>query len=626
MKTRFLDSYASSLKYPILLRLIGVALVASLLLLGLFHYTYLKYLERERGRTSSSFNLLLRTTLENAMLKRDLSGLALIVHQLGVEPGIAEAFVLNPEGKIRFSSHDGVIDQPLSNFVPGQVAPRKPYFTSGIAGEAVLRSIELVANKPACAGCHGSIETHPVNGILIVDYDASEVLSETIRGAAILSATGIAVFVLSLWVLWISLKKRVIEPIARLSRASLDISNGQSGRRVEITGNDEMASLGSHFNSMVERIDEQIGAMEAQRAYLQAVLNGLPSAVRVIRIADMKVELVNAEYCRQLGISADDALGAPCYVSSHCRDEPCVPTMVVCPVRTLTEAGGTLRVSDRHVRADGSVLPVDLHAARINIEIAGTSDAYIVESITDMSEAVLISQDQRLSELGLLAAGIAHEIHNPLGSVKLGVQGLAREVKAGCDNESTILEYLRLIDGEIDNCVKVTRRLILLSRAPTDNYQLFDIREAVEDTVVLLGFDAHSRGIEQVVVLPSVAIPVMADEGELRMVFLNLIQNAHHAMPGGGRLVVEVKLTEGHVQVEIRDTGAGIAAEDLAQIFQPFYSKRADKERGTGLGLTIVKNIVERHGGSVQVVSKPGAGSTFIVFLPMTDTYQGLDT
>lgn len=626
MKARLLHWYASSLKYPILLRLVVVALVASLLLLGLSHYTYLKYLERQRGRTSSGFNLLLRTTLENAMLKGDLSGLAQLVRQLGLEPGIAEAFVLNPEGRIRFSSNETVIDQPLDNFVAGQTSAKKPYFTSGVSGDSVLRSIALVENKPECAGCHGPVATHPINGIIVVDYDASEVLSETFRAAAIFSATGITVFVLGIWALWISLKKRVIEPITGLSRASLDIGNGQAGRRVQVTGHDEIATLGSRFNSMVTRIEEQFAALEAQRTYLQAVLNGLPSAVRVIRIEDMKVELVNDEYCRQLGITAADAIGSPCYVTSHRRNEPCIPTMVVCPVHTLADTGDTLRVSDRHVGDDGSVFPVDIHAARINIEQFGASRAYVVESITDMSQAVLISQDQRLSELGLLAAGIAHEIHNPLGSVKLGVQGLAREVEAGRNKDSTILEYLRLIDDEIDNCVKVTRRLILLSRAPSDSYQLFDIRESIADTVVLLGYDARARGIEQEVILPPTTISVLADEGELRMAFLNLIQNAHHAMPGGGRLVVEVILAERQVRIEIRDTGAGIAPQDLAQIFQPFYSRRADKERGTGLGLTIVKTIVERYGGSVEVASELGSGSTFIVCLPLSDTSRGVDT
>jgi signal transduction histidine kinase len=136
----------------------------------------------------------------------------------------------------------------------------------------------------------------------------------------------------------------------------------------------------------------------------------------------------------------------------------------------------------------------------------------------------------------LLAAGIAHEIHNPLGSVRLGVQGLAREIRETNVSVEQIADYLVLIDQEIDNCIAVTRRLLLLARPPTNSLQLVVLGEALSDTLKLLAFDAQSHAIVQQLELPDAQLRVFADEAEIRMIFLNLIQNAHHAMPNGGTL------------------------------------------------------------------------------------------
>jgi signal transduction histidine kinase len=259
------------------------------------------------------------------------------------------------------------------------------------------------------------------------------------------------------------------------------------------------------------------------------------------------------------------------------------------------------------------VFPVEIHAARVDID----GQAYIVESIRDLAAAARVSHEQRLSELGLLAAGVAHEIHNPLASIRLGVQGLSRELRDGRHDPVRLGDYLGLIDGEIDNCIAVTRRLLLLSRVPSASRQLIDVVAATDDTLRLLDYDARNRGIKQQLLRPDTAVHVLADDGELRMALLNLLQNAHHAMPQGGRLTARVGVESGEAVIEIADSGIGIQPEILPQIFDPFFSRRADGEAGTGLGLTIVKNIVERFGGRVEVDSAPGRGARFTIRLTL---------
>lgn len=222
--------------------------------------------------------------------------------------------------------------------------------------------------------------------------------------------------------------------------------------------------------------------------------------------------------------------------------------------------------------------------------------------------------------LPFLAAGIAHEIHNPLGSVRLGVQGLAREVRGGHIAPDQIVDYMGLIDQEIDNCIAVTRRLLLLARPPANSMQLVVINEALSDTLKLLEFDAQNHGIVQQTELPAAALRILADEAEIRMILLNLIQNAHHAMPNGGTLCARLTADGGHALIEIADSGVGMNAETVARIFDPFFSRRADGVAGTGLGLTIVKNFVARMGGTITVESIPGAGTRFRIRLPLAET------
>lgn len=606
---------SSSLKRDILTRLALVAAGASLLMLLAFLWAYQTRLQEERSNASLGFNLLLQAALENAMLKRDVPGLADIVAQLGVQPGIRGVMILNPAGEVRFSSLTELRGSRLTELAAGAsaTAPRAA-FRVNEQGFEVLRSVNAVRNKAQCVACHGPVAANPVNGILVVDYDAAAIRHETWIGASAFTAAGVAVLLLILALLWHQLRRRVLEPVESLVAASREIEEGRLDRRVAIAGDDELAGLGYRFNRMAERLSEQMAQIRAHETYLQEVLDGLPDGVRVFRIEDKSIVLANRAYCEQLGQPREAVVGRACHDSSHGRRDPCIATLVACPLRECTADGDRLKATHRHQRSDGSLFPVEIHAARVAID--GT--AYIVESIRDLAAAARVSQEQRLSELGLLAAGVAHEIHNPLASIRLGVQGLSRDIREARHDPARILDYLGLIDGEIDNCIAVTRRLLLLSRAPLSSPQLIDIVVSIDDTLRLLDYDAMTRHIDQRLLRPDAPVLVLADDGELRMVLLNLLQNAHHAMPRGGQLTVRVAVEGNDAVIAVTDDGIGISPEILPQIFDPFFSCRGDGEPGTGLGLTIVKNIVERFGGRVVVASTPGQGACFSVHLPVS--------
>jgi PAS domain S-box-containing protein len=416
------------------------------------------------------------------------------------------------------------------------------------------------------------------------------------------------------------LRRHVIRPLADLDAAARALATGDLSVRAVVTRDDEIGRAADSFNRMAERLEAQMAVVRAHEAWLQEILDGLPDGVRVIRVADKRVVLANRAFCQQTGRALEEILDRPCHSSSHGRAEPCVATLVVCPLVELGEVGATLKASHHHQHAGGGQFPAEVSAVLVEIDRGNGGERYIVESVRDLGQVVRVSHEQRLSELGLLAAGIAHEIHNPLGSVRLGVQGLAREIREARITPEQIAEYMGLIDKEIDNCIAVTRRLLLLARPPSNSLQLVVLGEALTDTLRLLEFDAQGRKIQQQIEVPSTELRVLADEAEIRMIFLNLVQNAHHAMPQGGTLTARVSEDDGQALIEIADTGIGMEAEHVARIFDPFFSRRADGVAGTGLGLTIVKNFVERMAGEIRVESERGGGTRFLIRLPLAES------
>ena len=601
----------------VLLVAAGASLALGVLFLGL----YRDQLLQERAEVSMQLNRMLQVTWENAMVKRDVEGLRDIVAKLGSLNGIRDVLILSPSGEVRFASDPEKMWLRMPE-IAQKTTPGKPAtsFETHASGNEVLRSINPVPNRAACTECHGPVAANPINGVLVIDYDAAPIRESAMRSAILLMLAGAAVIALTLLTLWFLLRRHVIAPLATLDAATRSLATGDLTVRAPSADNDEIGRAANSFNSMAERLSAQIALAEAQQQFLQTLLDGLPDGVRLIRVADKQVVLANNTFCQQVGQSATTILRQPCYRYSYGRDEPCVPTLMVCPLVELKEVGDNIKASHYLKRPDGSVFNAEIHAVLVELDDGQGRERYIVESVRDLGQISQISHEQRLSELGLLAAGIAHEIHNPLGSVRLGVQGLVRELHAGLVTQDQIIEYMRLIDQEIDKCIAVTRRMLLLSRPPVSSLQLVVVNEALTDTLMLLEFDAHTHGISQQIEVPEHPLRLLTDEADIRMILLNLIQNAHHAMDKGGTLVARLFADAGDAVIEISDSGVGIPPDTLARIFDPFFSRRADGVAGTGLGLTIVKNFVERMGGTIRVESTVGQGTQFNIRLPLAET------
>jgi signal transduction histidine kinase len=236
-----------------------------------------------------------------------------------------------------------------------------------------------------------------------------------------------------------------------------------------------------------------------------------------------------------------------------------------------------------------------------------------------------MKERDRLAALGQMAAGLAHEIRNPLGSIKGAAQFLQPNGSQPTEAGST-REFLDIIVEEVDRLNKIVSQFLDYARPYRGDQSPLDINDVVRKTVLMLDKERAGK-VEISTSFIEGLPPVRADAQQLRQVFLNLVLNAVEAMPQGGKLQVSTSLRRStrrgaaaaFLEVRFRDTGVGISPGDLRNLFIPFFTT---KERGTGLGLPISQRIIENHGGTIEVRSQTGTGSTFSVLLPVeADAY-----
>ncbi len=220
-------------------------------------------------------------------------------------------------------------------------------------------------------------------------------------------------------------------------------------------------------------------------------------------------------------------------------------------------------------------------------------------------------QSEKLASIGQLAAGIAHEINNPIGVILGFAQVLLKHVTP----DSPMYKPLATIEREGLRCKEIVQSLLDFARQGKPMLKRVNINDVIEAAAELMAHQLNSDNIEVVKAYAPDLPPVLGDANKLQQVFLNIIQNAYQAMPDGGQLRIVSRAVGDEVHAIFSDTGVGIPPENLKRIFDPFFTTK-EVGQGTGLGLSVSYGIVEQHGGTIEVESKVGEGSTFIVKLP----------
>ncbi len=361
------------------------------------------------------------------------------------------------------------------------------------------------------------------------------------------------------------------------------------------------------------------------------------TAAIVIMNTDFTIVDTNDAYLKAVNKSKEEVIGAHCYEISHGINVPCSSAFpgVKCPMIETLRTGENIHVIHDHQGPDGkptycnlSTYPIKNDAGEviqviefwrdITDEFSHRWDKQIREMKSDIQKLV---QEDRMISLGKLAASCAHEINNPIQGLLTFSHYMLEILEEGSPDPEKLEDFkshLSLMSTELERCGNIVSGLLSFSRESSIEYKQIDINEVIEAVLSLTRHKLKLRNIGLTTRLAAEPLMLEGDINQLQQCFLNLIFNAIESMPGKGQLTVISEADDGqnNARVEIRDTGYGIPEESRDNLFDPFFTTK-DVGEGTGLGLSIVYGVVKNHKGTINVDSKIGKGTAFILKFPM---------
>jgi signal transduction histidine kinase len=268
----------------------------------------------------------------------------------------------------------------------------------------------------------------------------------------------------------------------------------------------------------------------------------------------------------------------------------------------------------------GSLLKrVGDHLGKLNAELEehrAQLEGHIAERTRELQEAQAhVLHQEKMAAFGLLAAGIAHEVGNPLTSISSLIQMLKRR-----DQDGYTREKLGLVSGQLERIQTTLRELVNFSRPASTVRTRVSIAEVVQEAFNIAKYYKRTKGGQIETSVPGDLPAVVGVRDQLVQVVLNLILNAIDATGPGGKIQVRAELVDDRLVIHVEDDGAGIAPEHLAKLFQPYFTT---KKHGTGLGLFVTRKLVQDHGGEIDVVSESGKGARFRLSLPTAPSIEG---
>ena len=376
--------------------------------------------------------------------------------------------------------------------------------------------------------------------------------------------------------------------------------------------------------SLAKEVESHTARAEAQRRFTEAIIDSLPLSLYAIN-RDYRVVAWNRN--RELGgqgIPRGEALGRNIFevLTRQRRD------VLAQEFARAFETGEIERAEHKTIGPGGETK--HWLVSKIPMRTEGDEVSHVItvgEEITARVEANrAVARAEKLAAVGRLAAGVVHEINNPLATISACAEALESRVREGAFDASPevedLREYLGLIRSEAFRCKTITNGLLDFSRTRIGEHIPVNMVEVIQSAARLLAHQRRGEGVEIGVEAADDLAYISGDSSQLQQAVIALGTNAIDAMPGGGRLMLRAYNEDGTVLVEVSDTGVGIPSENLTKIFDPFFTTK-EVGRGTGLGLAVCYGIVTEHGGRLDVQSAVGVGTTFTISLPAMATHNG---
>lgn len=277
------------------------------------------------------------------------------------------------------------------------------------------------------------------------------------------------------------------------------------------------------------------------------------------------------------------------------------------PIKRLTEICNEIAKG----RLD---LQVDPKLRESDDEIGELAIAFNEMTVKLKESQARIIRSEKLAALGKLAGMVGHELRNPLAAIRNSAYFLKMRLGGALEDEK-IKRHLDILEEEVDASDQIITDILTFSRVKELNLSRIDLGEVIKWAIQRINMPGN---IQVIMEAGQARVEALADEIQIRQVFFNIILNAVQAMPAGGKLAIEMRITDergsGFADIRIKDTGEGIQPENLRKIFEPLFSTKA---KGIGLGLLVCQGIIERHNGLISVESQPGKGTSFIIRLPV---------
>jgi two-component system, NtrC family, sensor histidine kinase PilS len=365
-------------------------------------------------------------------------------------------------------------------------------------------------------------------------------------------------------------------------------------------------SLADSLRTAGTRLQQASNKIANLQALNQRVIDSMPSGLATTDPA-YRILTFNRAAESITGVTFQESVGRP--IAEVLQ----LPSDMVESIAAELRTGGTRRHEFRYRSADRGELEIGLTASHLEAPSGGSGLLFTFQDVTKIKK---LERDnaiqQRLAAVGEMAAGIAHEIRNPLASMSGSIQILRQELPLSAEQEQLMDIVLR----ESERLNTTIRSFLAYARPVRFRIERFDVRRALNDTALLLRNSSEvNEGHEIVCDLPAGELWYDADEGQIKQIVWNLATNGLRAMPSGGRLRMSAarEAAADALVITVDDQGIGIPAEEMDGLFQPFHGKFS---KGSGLGLAIVHRIVSDYNGELQVQSKPGEGTTVSVRLP----------
>jgi len=575
----------------------------------------------EMERRGSVMAASLAAVSQTPLLLYNFTALEQNVARVAGEPDVVYAIILDAEGKVAaHSRHPDRVGSPLKGKLDVEAArAMQPLLQETTAArQSVLDfAVPVLVNGQKWGTARVGVSKKRMEAQIVRTRSELAGLTLVMLLFGAVSAALVA--------------RRISKPVQQLAEGAAAIARGEWNQRIEPPTDDEIGRLATAFNHMVGELAQQRVALENANTELRRGFeeladiksytdNILASLTTGIVTVDLEGRVVTLNPAAELmtGFFAGEVRGRYCTeVFAH------TPDLAELLMETLASRVAQPGVTVTLRRRNGRAMPVELSAAPLR---GGESkELGVIGVFRDLTRVRQLEdrlrRSDRLAAIGELAAGLAHEIKNPLTSLLTFSRHLSRRF----EDPDFRQKFQSVVPRELERINTIVERLLELARPARLTFKPLRLPALLERVLELYGDRLEAQGVRVVRDWRRDVPAVWVDQEALYRALVNLVANALDAMPRGGSLTLRVawsdaetlggaRLGTRRVAVEVEDSGTGIEPADLDRVFNPFFST---KEGGTGLGLALTQKIVEDHGGSIDVRSAPGAGALFRIVLPL---------